>query len=158
MFAGDGKRALGIHFIAFGAEEYGRHLRALGSVEYVRRHPAETRDTRAVVQADGIGAAAGDTRAHLMGWTGYQKEGLFAILRRFPRCIADDKVELGSDHVPFYQNGIPAALFTGEAARVFIHTAQDTIALMSLDELAFSTEVIAALLQHLSSGQAAGIS
>ena len=47
LFAAAGRPKLGIHFIAYDAEEYGRHGGVLGgnlgSVEYVRRHPIETK-------------------------------------------------------------------------------------------------------------------
>ena len=57
VFAENPAGALGIDFIAFGAEEYGRHIRALGSVEYIRRHPTEVLETQAMIQADGVGMA-----------------------------------------------------------------------------------------------------
>jgi hypothetical protein len=157
LLAAEGRRRLGIDFIAFGAEEYGRHLRALGSVEYVRRHPAETRETRAVIQADGVGTSTGARPVHLMGWPARQKEDILRVLRRFPRWTVDEQIVLSSDHAPFYLHGVPALEFTTGGGSVPIHTAQDTIDLMSPEEMAFSAEVMAAVVHHLSSGHGAGV-
>jgi aminopeptidase YwaD len=145
----------GIDFIGFGAEEYGRHVRALGSVEYVRRHPAQLQSTRAVIQLDGVGLATGPVQAHVMGWPLEQKADVLRVLRRFPRCLTDERVELGSDHVPFYLHGIPALAFIGEYQSVPIHTAEDTMDLMSPDELAFTAEVAASVVHHLACGGSA---
>jgi len=157
LFAAEGKRRLGIDFIAFGAEEYGRHLRAVGSVEYVRRHPAETGETRAVIQADGVGTSTGARPVHVMGWPARQKDDILCVLRRFPRWTVDEQIVLSSDHAPFYLHGIPAVEFTAGGGNVPIHTAEDTIDLMSPDELAFSAGVMAAVVHHLSSSQPAGL-
>ena len=53
-------------------------------------------------------------------------------------------------HLP----GVPALTFVNDFERILIHTARDTIDLMSPDELAFSAEVIAAAVAHLSSASA----
>lgn len=156
LFAAAGDRRLGMDFIAFGAEEYGRHLRALGSVEYVRRHRAETLRTRAAIQADGVGVAGAGLRAHVMGWHVAQAEELLRLLGRFPGCTADRKPALGSDHVPFYVHNIPAILFGSDSRGLPIHTDADTIDLMGRDELAFTAEVMAALVRHLACGSAGG--
>ena len=148
-FAAAGERRLGIDFIGFGAEEYGRHLRALGSVEYVRRHWAETLRTQAVIQADGIGLAGAGVAAHVMGWHPAQAEEVLRVLAQFPGCTADLKPRMGSDHVPFYIHNIPAILFGSGRRGIPIHTAADTIDLMGADELALAAQVMGAVAQHL---------
>jgi Iap family predicted aminopeptidase len=149
VFAAAGKRRLGIDFIAFGAEEYGRHLRALGSVEYVRRHLDRLLETEAVLQADGIGRAGAGVGAHVMGWHPARAAEVMKVLAQFPDCVADQQPRLGSDHVPFYIHHVPAILFGGTRRGMPIHTNADTIDLMGRDELALAAEVMGAVVQHL---------
>ena len=151
-----GTRRLGIDFIAYGAEEYGRHGRHYGhgdnkgSVEYVRRHPDRAREARAVVEADCVGTAVVSPRLwHVTGWTARQKEDILSVMRRFPRLIIADEPARAPG--PFHLPGVPALTFVNDFERLHIHTAQDTIDLMSPDELAFIAEVIAAAVDHLSS-------
>jgi Iap family predicted aminopeptidase len=149
VFAAAGKRRLGLDLIAFGAEEYGRHLRALGSVEYVRRHLAELIETQAVIQADGIGRANAGVRAHVMGWHPARAQQVLAVLAQFPDCAADQEPQLGSDHVPFYIHNIPAILFGSGRRGSPIHTHADTIDLMGRDDLALAAQAMRAVVQHL---------
>src|SRR5205085_9221830 len=58
-FATAGSRRLTIDFVAYGAEEYGRHGGNLGAVEYVRRNASEVRQTQVLVELDCIGTVAG---------------------------------------------------------------------------------------------------
>jgi hypothetical protein len=154
--AGPGVPRLGIDFIAYGAEEYGRHGRHYGhgdnkgSAEYVRRYPDRVREARAVVEADCVGTALVSPRLwHLTGWTSRQKEDILSVMRRFPRLIIGDQPARAPG--PFHLPGVPALTFVNDFERLHIHTAQDTIDLMSPDELAFIAEVIAAAVDHLSS-------
>ena len=149
VFAAAGARRLGIDFIAFGAEEYGRHLRALGSVEYVRRHPTELLRTEAVIQADGIGVAGSALSAHAMGWHPARAQQVLAAMAQFPDCVADQEVHLGSDHVPFYIHHIPAILLGTVRQDLPIHTRADTIELMGRDDLALAAQCMGAVLAHL---------
>jgi aminopeptidase YwaD len=150
-----GKRRLGIDFVAYGAEEYGRHGRHyghgdnLGSVEYVRRHPERVQEARAVVEADCVGTATAPPRLwHATGWTPEQKDGILNIARQFPRLIIDDRPPRvpGAFHLP----DVPAVTFVNDFESIPIHTAQDTIDLLSPDEMAFAAEVIAAVVDYLS--------
>ena len=149
VFSGARERRLGIDFIAFGAEEYGRHLRALGSVEYVRRHWAEVLQTQAMLQADGIGIAGAGISAHVMGWHPAQAEQILRILAQIPDCAADQKPETGSDHVPFYLHNVPAILFGCVRRGLPIHSAADTIDKMGRDDLAAAAQAIGAVAEHL---------
>jgi aminopeptidase YwaD len=161
LFAGQaqacsGRRRLGIDFIAYGAEEYGRHGRHYGhgdnkgSAEYVRHHPDRVREARAVVEADCVGTAVVSPRLwHVTGWTSRDKEDILSVMQRFPRLIIDDQPARAPG--PFHLPGVPALTFVNDFERLHIHTAQDTIDLMSPDELTSIAEVIAAAVDHLSS-------
>jgi len=149
VFAAGGERRLGMDFIAFGAEEYGRHLRALGSVEYVRRHWPEVVQTQAMIQADGIGIAGAGLGVHVMGWHPARAEEILRLLAPFPDCEADQKPVLGSDHVPFYLHNIPAVRFGSRRRGLPIHTNADTIDRMGRDDLAVGAQAMAAVAQHL---------
>ena len=153
LFTGMGALELGLDFIAYGAEEYGRHSGNLGgnlgSVEYVRRHPIEVKETRAVVEADCIGTKAVPPRVRIMGWSGPQKQGILAALRQFPRCLVDVRPEARGARTAFNLPGVPVMAFVNDYGKIPIHTAQDTIDLMSADELAYNAQVIAAAVEHL---------
>jgi len=139
------------------AEEYGRHGGLggnLGSVEYVRHHPVETREARAGVEADCVGTVAVPPRVRVMGWSAPQRKGILGVLQQFPRCIADVRPETEAPRTALNLPGLPVLAFVNDFAKLPIHTVQDTIDLMSPEELAFSAEVIAAVVDHLSSGSA----
>ncbi len=156
LFAAAGRPKLGIHFIAYDAEEYGRHGGTLGgnlgSVEYVRRHPLETKQARAVVEVDCVGTVAVPPRVHVMGWSGARRKGLLEVLQQFPRCLQDVRPEPEAPRTAFNLPGVPVLAFVNDYGKIPIHTAQDTIELMSPDELAYTAQVVAAVVDHLSSG------
>jgi len=158
LFAAADERKLGIDFIAYGAEEYGRHGGNLGgnlgSVEYVRRHPVETREARAVVEADCIGTVAIPPRVSVMGWSASQREGVLGVLQQFPRCIADVRPETEVPRTALNLPGVPVMAFVNDYGKLPIHTAQDTIDLMSPEEIAYNAQIIAAVVEHLSAGLA----
>jgi aminopeptidase YwaD len=157
LFAAAGKRRLGIDFVAYGAEEYGRHSGHygygdnLGTVEYVRRHPARTGEARAVVEADCVGTAVLPPRLwRATGWSPRQREEILRVLQRFPRYVVDDTPSTTPG--PFHLPGVAALRFVNDYERIPIHTAQDTMGLMSPDELGYSAEAVAAVVEYLSSG------
>jgi len=149
--AGDGQE-LGINLMAYGAEEYGRNGYNLGAVEYVRRHPAEASLARAVIEVDCVGTAALPPKVRVMGVTSQQREGLLGVLRRFPRYEVDLRPETEEPHTSLNLRGVPALWFVNDYGRLPIHTAQDTIDLLSPEELAFCAEITAATVQYFASG------
>ena len=157
VFAAAGPPALGIDFVTFGADEYGRHRGSnLGAAEYVRRHPAQVRQTQAVVEADGIGTVPRRPRLRLIGWPPGRREGVLDVLRRFPQYTVDDQSDLPSARpTAFNLPGVPAVAFVDDYRFLPIHTPEDTVDLMSREGLAFATEVIAAVVDHLSSAAGA---
>ncbi|MBI1926536.1 M28 family peptidase [Candidatus Poribacteria bacterium] len=156
LFAATDKRQLGIDFIAYGAEEYGRHGGNLGgnlgSVEYVRCHPVKTQEACAVVEADCIGTVAVPPRVRVMGWSAPQRQGILDVLQPFPRFIVDVRPETEAPRTALHLPGVPVLAFVNDYGKLPIHTAQDTIDLMSPDEMGFSAQVIAAVVDHLCSG------
>jgi aminopeptidase YwaD len=156
LFASMDKRKLGIDFIAYGAEEYGRHGGNLGgnlgSVEYVRRHPVGIKAARAVVEADCIGTLAVPPRVQVMGWSNYQRKEILGVLQQFTRYMVDVRPETEAPRTAFSLPGVSVLAFVNDYGKLPIHTAQDTIDLMNPDELAFSAQVIATVVDHLSSG------
>jgi len=153
LFSAADKGKLGIDFIAYGGEEYGRHGGNLGgnlgSVEYVRRHPAQVRETQAVVEADCIGTIDVPPRVQVMGWSGDRRKGVLDVLQQFPRCVMNVRPETEKPRTAFNLPGIPVLAFVNDYGKLPIHTAQDTIELMSPDEMAFTAQVIAAAVDHL---------
>ena len=105
-------RALGLDFVAFGADEYGRTTGAnLGAAEYVRRHPAEVGQTRAVVEADGVGTAPRRPRVRLIGWPAGARDALLDVLRRFPAYeVNDQSGQPDARPTAFNLPGVPARL------------------------------------------------
>ncbi len=151
VFAAAGRRRLGIDFIAYGAEEYGRNGYNLGAVEYVRRHASETALAQAVVEPDCIGMVDLPPMVRVMGFPTDQNEAVLSVLREFSRYIVDVRPDTEPPRTSFHLLGVPALWFVNDYGKVPIHTAQDTIDLMRPDELAFSAEVVAAVVEHLAS-------
>lgn len=152
LFAAAGRRRLGIHFIAYDAEEYGRNASLggnLGSVEYVRRHPVEARTARALVEADCVGTVDLPHRARVMGWSPTEQNDILDVLRKFPQCEAHVAPETDGPQTGLYLPGVPVLGFVNNYGKLPIHTAQDTIDLMSPAQLAANAEVVAAVVDYL---------
>jgi hypothetical protein len=151
LLAASGKRRLGVDFIAYGAEEYGRNGENLGAVEYVRRHPAEVAQARALVEPDCIGTAALPPRVRVMGLPAGQNDAVVDVLQKFARYLVDVRPDTEPARTCFHLSGLPALWFVNDYNKLPIHTAQDTIDLVSPDELAYSAEAIAAVVAYLGS-------
>jgi aminopeptidase YwaD len=152
-FATTGRRRFGIDFVAYGAEEYGRHAGNLGAVEYVRRHPLELKQTRALVEIDCVGTVAGPVQARITGWSPSElptkKDEVLSVLRGHPPCLVDDRSENPSATTAFHLPGVPSIAFVDDYDHLPIHTAQDTIDLIRLADLAHVAEVVAATVECL---------
>jgi aminopeptidase YwaD len=149
LFGASRRRALGLDFIAFGAEEYGRHVRALGSVEYFRRHRERALSAQAAVQVDTVGTRGGKPQVYAMGWAQERREEIVRLLSAFPRAVVQEGAVMGSDHVPFFLHGIPVVVFMNSYRELPIHTPADCLELMDPDELAHSGAAVTATVRHL---------
>jgi Iap family predicted aminopeptidase len=150
------RRSLGIHFIAYGAEEYGRRgFACLGAAEYVRRHPADVAQARGIIELDCVGTATPPPRVTLMGFGTPQRKDILGVLGQYPRCEVILRPEAETPHTPFDLTGVPIAWFVNDYPRVPIHTVQDSIDLLSPEEMAFAADVAAAVLHRLACGDVA---
>jgi aminopeptidase YwaD len=156
LLAAAGPHRLGIVFMAYGAEEYGRNGYNLGAVEYVRRHPAEIPHAKSVVEVDCVGTVTVPPSVRVMGFSPPQKEGVLEVLGRFPRYGVDLRPDTEPPHTSLNLRGVPALWFVNDYPRLPIHTAQDTTDVLSPEEMAFCAEVTAATVQYLASGDGAG--
>ena len=104
-----------------------------------------------MVEADCIGTVAVPPRVQVTGWSAPQRKGILGVLQQFPRCMADVRPETEAPRTALNLPGVPILAFVNDYGKLPIHTAQDTIGLMSPDELAFSAQVIAAVVDYLSS-------
>ncbi len=153
-FSAAGRRRFGIDFVAYGAEEYGRHAGNLGAVEYVRRNPVAVRQTRAVIEVDCVGTVAGPPIVHVLGWPSerrQEKERALDLLRPLPNWTVHDRSEHPSARTAFHLPDVPALAFLDDYSRLPIHTALDTIDLMRPAALDAAAEAVAAVIGNLSS-------
>jgi len=151
-FAASDRRRYGIDFVAYGAEEYGRHEGNLGDVEDVRRNPVEVSQTRAMVEVDCVGTVAQPLAVQVLGWPKsrhHDKEGVLNVLRRYRYCVVNDRSEQPSARTAFHLPGVPTLAFLDDFPRLPIHSSQDTIDLMHPEALAAAAEVVSAALSCL---------
>jgi len=151
LFAAAGGRDLGIDFIAYGAEEYGRNGYNLGAVEYVRHHPTEVSQTRALVEIDCVGTAVIPPRVRLNGLGRERTEAVLEALRGYPRYNVEVPPDTDPVRTALDLPGVPAVAFVNDYSQAPIHTAQDTIDLMASGELALTAEAVATVIRCLSS-------
>ncbi|NLW51420.1 MAG: Zn-dependent exopeptidase M28 [Candidatus Brocadiaceae bacterium] len=151
LFSKADRRGVGMNFIVYGGEEYGRHGGAcnLGAVEYVRRHPEEVSRTVAIIEPDCIGTAELPPKVRVMAWKGALKDGVLEVLSRFPRYQVDVRPDDEPPHTAFDVIGVPALWFVNDYGKVPIHCIEDRMDLMTPEELAFTTSVIAEVLDYL---------
>lgn len=136
-----------IKFIAFGAEENG----LWGSRKYAEAMPQEEVErTVAMFQLDMIGSAdAGD----LVMFTADGEKNLVtdlgaAVGSRLSELIPYS--ELGrSDHVPFHNLGIPAALFIHTPLEPWYHTENDVIEHISKEKLKDVADIVGAAIHQI---------
>lgn len=134
-----------IRFITFGAEENG----LIGSYEYVDRMTQEDYDrTVGMFQMDMVGSE--DAGALIM----YTADGEKNIVTDLAAAAgarlskSGDPTPYGfegrSDHVPFTEIGLPAALFIHAPVEPWYHTPEDTIDKISLDKLKEVSNIVGA--------------
>ncbi len=157
MLATESGRKLGIHFVTYGGHEYGRHKSNLGSVQYVRHHPDDVAQARGILEGDVVGTTVCTPRVRVAGWPPRQKEGILWVLRRFPRVDVDVRAATDPPRTGLGLTGVPALGFVSRWSSIPIHTAQDTLDLLSPDELAFCTDVMAAVVRYLTSAEGARV-
>jgi aminopeptidase YwaD len=152
LFAALPRREQGIHFVAYGAEEYGRRGGAcLGAAEYVRRHPGDVARAEAIVEVDCVGTVTVPAAATLMGFPQALQQGILSVLAGFPRCAVKLRPDTEPTVTPFNVTGLPTVWFANDYPRLPIHTAQDNVDLLSPAEMASAAEMAGAVLERLTS-------
>jgi Zn-dependent M28 family amino/carboxypeptidase len=151
-FAMAGQRRLTIDFVAYGAEEYGRHGGNLGAVEYVRRNADEVRQSLAMVEMDCIGTVAGPLKSFVLAWpparSQEKKDEILGFLRRLSGCVLDDRSGDSSATTAFHLPGVPSIVFIDDYSQLPIHTSDDRIDLMRPEAFAHATNTIATTINH----------
>ncbi|MFD2639096.1 M20/M25/M40 family metallo-hydrolase [Piscibacillus salipiscarius] len=136
-----------IKFVAFGAEEYG----LWGSRKYAEAMTEEeVESTVAMFQLDMVGSAdAGD----LVMFTANGEKNMVTDLGAAAGSRVSELVpysELGrSDHVPFHNLGIPAALFIHTPLEPWYHTEDDVIEYISKDKLKDVANIVGAAINQI---------
>ncbi|MFC4558483.1 M20/M25/M40 family metallo-hydrolase [Virgibacillus kekensis] len=131
-----------VKFVAFGAEEYG----LWGSRRYAEAMAAEEAEkTVAMFQLDMVGSKdAGD----LVMFTADGKKNTVTDLGAAAGSRVSELVpysELGrSDHVPFHNLGIPAALFIHTPLEPWYHTEDDVLKYISKEKLKDVGDIVGA--------------
>ncbi len=119
-----------ILFASWTGEEAG----LLGAIRYVRNPSFPLKDTLAMIQMDCIARGAGD-RLSISKGGGRVAETLQKAAADLDVRSAIDPEEGGSDHVPFYQSGVPAALVIWADVLPVIHDPEDAPGLLDPDRL-----------------------
>ncbi|WP_163527775.1 M28 family peptidase [Halobacillus ihumii] len=136
-----------LRFMTFGAEEKG----LVGSYHYANSLSQEEVDrTVAQFQMDMVGSRdAGE----LIMFTPDGEKNLVTDLGAAAGARVAEVVEYGqlgrSDHVPFFQRGIPAALFIHAPLEPWYHSPQDTLDKISKEKLKETTEIVGAAVYQI---------
>ncbi|MEC2157602.1 M20/M25/M40 family metallo-hydrolase [Virgibacillus halodenitrificans] len=136
-----------IKFVAFGAEEYG----LWGSRRYAEEMTNQEIDnTVAMFQMDMVGSAdAGD----LVMFTANGEKNTVTDLGAAAGSRVSELVpysELGrSDHVPFHNLGIPAALFIHTPLEPWYHTEDDLLKYISKEKLKDVSNIVGAAIYQI---------
>ncbi|XKF64036.1 M20/M25/M40 family metallo-hydrolase [Virgibacillus necropolis] len=136
-----------IKFVAFGAEEYG----LWGSRKYAEAMtPEEIERTVAQFQMDMVGS---EDAGELVMFTADGEKNLVTDLGAAAGSRVSELVpysELGrSDHVPFHNLGIPAALFIHTPLEPWYHTEDDTIEHISKEKLKDVANIVGAAIYQV---------
>ncbi|UOQ95435.1 M28 family peptidase [Halobacillus shinanisalinarum] len=136
-----------LRFMTFGAEEKG----LVGSYHYASTLSEDEVDrTVGHFQMDMVGSRdAGD----LIMFTPDGQKNLVTDLGAAAGSRVAEVVEYGqlgrSDHVPFFQRGIPAALFIHAPLEPWYHSPQDTLDKISKEKLKETTEIVGAAVYRI---------
>ncbi|MGP4074581.1 M28 family peptidase [Halobacillus sp. K22] len=136
-----------LRFMTFGAEEKG----LLGSYHYASTlSEDEVNRIAAHFQMDMIGSRdSGD----LIMFTPDGEKNLVTDLGAAAGARVAEVVEYGqlgrSDHVPFFERGIPSALFIHAPLEPWYHSPEDTVDKISKDKLKETTEIIGAAVYQI---------
>ena len=139
-----------VKFILFGSEELGLH----GSRHYVSElTETERSNIIAVINMDVVGS--GNT-LEILGANELTETALdvaFGIDAAISRS-SSAPTNIGSDHVPFIDAGIPAVFIaSNDASR--IHTSEDTLEFIDPNLIGWAIEISIALLDHFASNSPA---
>lgn len=132
-----------IRFASFGAEELG----LIGSHHYVNELSEEEKDQIiANFNLDMVGSRdAGDL---MVASVDGEPNLVTELTHKSSKKLNGEPTTLGrsgsSDHVPFHQAGIPAALFIHSPLEPWYHTPQDTLDKISKEKLLDVAEIVAA--------------
>ena len=132
-----------IRFASFGAEELG----LIGSHHYVNALPDEEKDRIiANFNLDMVGSRdAGDL---IVASVDGEPNLVTELTQKASEKLNGEPTTRGrsgsSDHVPFHQAGIPAALFIHSPLEPWYHTPQDTLDKISKEKLLDVAEIVAA--------------
>jgi aminopeptidase YwaD len=136
-----------IRFVTFGAEELG----LIGSYEYVNSLTQDERDRIVGMwQLDMVGSRdAGE----LVMFTVDGEKNIVTDLSASAGVRTGTPLTYGqegrSDHVPFHEAGIPAALFIHNPVEPWYHTPEDSIDKISKAKLQETAEVVGAAVYHV---------
>ncbi|ASF40080.1 aminopeptidase [Halobacillus halophilus] len=136
-----------LRFMTFGAEEKG----LIGSYYYAGTlSEDEVHRTVAHFQMDMIGSRdSGD----LIMFTPDGEKNLVTDLGAAAGARVAEVVEYGqlgrSDHVPFFERGIPSALFIHAPLEPWYHSPEDTVDKISKDKLKETTEIVGAAVYQI---------
>lgn len=137
-----------IRFVAFGAEEIG----LVGSRYYANNMTQDEVDrTVGMFQLDMVGSRdAGDL---IMFTVDGQQNTVTDLAASAGARVSQNEIPpfsmLGrSDHVPFYERGIPAALFIHTPLEPWYHTPEDTIDKISIEKLEDVARIVGAAVYH----------
>ncbi len=136
-----------IRFVTFGAEELG----LIGSYEYVDSLSQNERDRIVGMwQMDMVGSRdAGE----LVMFTVDGEKNIVTDLSASAGVRTGTPLTYGqegrSDHVPFYEAGIPAALFIHNPVEPWYHTPDDSLDKISKEKLQETAEIVGAAVYHV---------
>ena len=135
-----------LEFVAFSAEEYGDKGGGLGSFEYVRQHHAELERILWMSTLDCIALPFGQetihvTRSWRMRDRAEQTANPYGLIVQNAPPVGDASV--------FHHHAIPTLSFINTSCWYELHSARDTLDIVSIDDLANVCEAASAVFSQL---------